>query len=178
MVAYQENCSNLWHCWTCKHAWSWTSPPRAGHEAAVSKAAFDSHEKSTRSKFKSRIYVVWQFRGTAFEILQARPRVSCAAGNDLARCLDWGGGLYAVQQRGLAAMLHDVEHAIMALLDRWTVCIEATPQPATPILPLQRMGSLGHADASKVCFLPLQHLLIALEKIGIAHLATPEALKR
>ena len=43
------------------------------------------------------------------------------AGNDLARCLNWGGGLYALREGGLPAALRDVEHATVALLDRWQV---------------------------------------------------------
>ena len=46
-----------------------------------------------------------------------------AAGNDLARCLNWGGGLYALREGGLPAALRDVEHATVALLDRWQVSI-------------------------------------------------------
>ena len=39
-------------------------------------------------------------------------------GNDLARCLNWGGGLFAFKQHGLAAVLRDIEHSTIALLDR------------------------------------------------------------
>ena len=40
------------------------------------------------------------------------------AGNDLARVLNWGPGAGAFAHRSLAAILHDVEHATVALLDR------------------------------------------------------------
>ena len=76
------------------------------------------------------------------------------AGNDLARCLNWGGGLYTIKQRGLAAVLHDVEHAIVALLDRWNVCIDAAPPPASPMSPLHRMSSLSHAEPPKASSVP------------------------
>ena len=39
-------------------------------------------------------------------------------GNDLARCLNWGGGLFAFKQHGLLAVLRDIEHSTIALLDR------------------------------------------------------------
>ena len=39
-------------------------------------------------------------------------------GIDLARCLNWGGGLFAFKQHGLAAVLRDIEHSTIALLDR------------------------------------------------------------
>ena len=39
-------------------------------------------------------------------------------GNDLARCLNWGGGLFVFKRHGLAAVLRDIEHSTIALLDR------------------------------------------------------------
>ncbi len=39
-------------------------------------------------------------------------------GNDLARCLNWGGGLGAFHSRGLSAVLQDIEQSTVALLDR------------------------------------------------------------
>lgn len=46
-------------------------------------------------------------------------------GNDLARVLSWGGGLGAVgRQGGLFAVLHQIEHAAVTLLDRWKIAIE------------------------------------------------------
>ncbi|DBB13812.1 TPA: hypothetical protein ACH3X3_000808 [Trebouxia sp. C0006] len=49
-------------------------------------------------------------------------------GNDLARCLNWGGGLGAFHSRGLSAVLQDIEQSTVALLDRWDIKI----QPQTP----------------------------------------------
>ena len=39
-------------------------------------------------------------------------------GNDLARCLNWGGGLGGFHSRGLSAVLQDIEQSTVALLDR------------------------------------------------------------
>lgn len=39
-------------------------------------------------------------------------------GNDLARCLNWGGGLGGFHSRGLSAVLQDIERSTVALLDR------------------------------------------------------------
>ena len=70
-----------------------------------------------------------------------------AAGNDLARCLNWGGGLYVLRDRGLPAMLHDVEHATVSLLDRWTVQITRQPQELSRAAQqIQRMSSLVARD--------------------------------
>uniref|UniRef100_A0A7C9AY27 Diacylglycerol kinase n=1 Tax=Opuntia streptacantha TaxID=393608 RepID=A0A7C9AY27_OPUST len=45
-------------------------------------------------------------------------------GNDLARVLSWGGGLGSIErQGGLYAVLHDIEHAAVTILDRWKVAI-------------------------------------------------------
>ncbi|KAF8005717.1 hypothetical protein BT93_K0104 [Corymbia citriodora subsp. variegata] len=45
-------------------------------------------------------------------------------GNDLARVLSWGGGLGSVErQGGLFALLNEIEHAAVTLLDRWKVSI-------------------------------------------------------
>lgn len=43
-------------------------------------------------------------------------------GNDLARCLNWGGGLGAFHSRGISAVLQDIEQSTVALLDRWLLC--------------------------------------------------------
>lgn len=46
-------------------------------------------------------------------------------GNDLSRVLRWGGGLSSVAgQGGLGARLHDIDHAAVTMLDRWTVTIK------------------------------------------------------
>ncbi|XP_023524790.1 diacylglycerol kinase 1-like [Cucurbita pepo subsp. pepo] len=45
-------------------------------------------------------------------------------GNDLARVLNWGGGLGSVErQGGLCTVLHHVENAAVTVLDRWKVAI-------------------------------------------------------
>ena len=68
-------------------------------------------------------------------------------GNDLARCLNWGGGLYVLRDRGLPAMLHDVEHATVSLLDRWAVQITRQPQElSSAAQQIQRMSSLVARD--------------------------------
>ena len=73
------------------------------------------------------------------------------AGNDLARCLNWGGGLYVLRDRGLPAMLHDVEHATVSLLDRWDVRIARAPQPelSSAAQQIQRMSSLVARDKAE-----------------------------
>ncbi|GJZ34037.1 diacylglycerol kinase 1 [Tanacetum coccineum] len=48
----------------------------------------------------------------------------CGTGNDLARVLNWGGGLGTVEkQGGLCTMLQHMEHAAVTVLDRWKVSI-------------------------------------------------------
>ncbi|KAL7604117.1 diacylglycerol kinase 1 [Lactuca sativa] len=45
-------------------------------------------------------------------------------GNDLARVLNWGGGLGSVErQGGLCMMLQHMEHAAVTVLDRWKISI-------------------------------------------------------
>ncbi|CDY14023.1 BnaC02g01400D [Brassica napus] len=45
-------------------------------------------------------------------------------GNDLARVLNWGGGLGSVErQGGLSTVLQNIEHAAVTVLDRWKVSI-------------------------------------------------------
>ncbi|OEL38753.1 Diacylglycerol kinase 2 [Dichanthelium oligosanthes] len=46
-------------------------------------------------------------------------------GNDLSRVMRWGGGLSSVErQGGICALLNDVEHAAVTVLDRWNVAIK------------------------------------------------------
>ncbi|KAL6905884.1 hypothetical protein ACP4OV_003485 [Aristida adscensionis] len=46
-------------------------------------------------------------------------------GNDLSRVLRWGGGLSSVErQGGICALLNDVDHAAVTVLDRWNVAIK------------------------------------------------------
>ena len=74
-----------------------------------------------------------------------------AAGNDLARCLHWGGSFHA-HKKSVAALLHEVEHdAIVALLDRWNVEIDTSgKQVASPQETLPRRGSSHNTDTAKV----------------------------
>jgi diacylglycerol kinase (ATP) len=45
-------------------------------------------------------------------------------GNDLARVLNWGGGLGSVErQGGLCTVLHHIDHAAVTILDRWKITI-------------------------------------------------------
>jgi len=46
-------------------------------------------------------------------------------GNDLSRVMRWGGGLSSVErQGGVCALLNDVDHAAVTVLDRWNVAIK------------------------------------------------------
>jgi hypothetical protein len=49
--------------------------------------------------------------------------IPLGTGNDLARCLDWGGGFGAWRQKGPVGMLQAVLRSQMAYLDRWTLDI-------------------------------------------------------
>ncbi len=77
-----------------------------------------------------------------------RLKLGFVAGNDLARCLNWGGGLYALREKGLPAVLADIEHATVALLDRWDVAIARAPsdKPSAAANQLQRMSNLVARD--------------------------------
>lgn len=89
-------------------------------------------------------------------LLALRLHSDLRAGNDLARCLNWGGGLYVLRDRGLPAMLHDVEHATVSLLDRWDVQItKQQPELSSAAQQIQRMSSLVARDkpeAEQVCW--------------------------
>ncbi len=69
------------------------------------------------------------------------------AGNDLARCLNWGAGLGALRERGLPAVLADIEHATVALLDRWEVAITRTPSDSRPGLAANQLQRMSHLVA-------------------------------
>ncbi len=52
-----------------------------------------------------------------------------------------------LRDRGLPAMLHDVEHATVSLLDRWDVQIaQKQPELSSAAQQLQRMSSLVARD--------------------------------
>ncbi|KAJ9510758.1 hypothetical protein QJQ45_027622 [Haematococcus lacustris] len=57
-------------------------------------------------------------------------------GNDLARCLGWGGGLSQLPPQGLAGLLQDVAAAAPARLDRWALTV-------TPLLSLNNYLGVG-----------------------------------
>lgn len=45
-------------------------------------------------------------------------------GNDMARVLNWGGGLGSLdRQGGLCTVLYHIEHAAVTMLDRWKITI-------------------------------------------------------
>ena len=68
----------------------------------------------------------------------ARPLAvpSPCPGNDLARCLGWGGGNGKWAQEGIGTMLAEVQHAAPLHIDRWDVALAPPPRldepPATP----------------------------------------------
>ena len=62
-------------------------------------------------------------------------------GNDLARCLNWGGGLGAFHSRGLSAVLQDIEQSTVALLDRSVLSICVLSSHCCMVFQLNRSGS-------------------------------------
>ena len=89
--------------------------------------------------------------------------MSCA-GNDLARCLHWGGSFHS-HQKSVAALLHEIEHdAIVALLDRWNVVVDSSSNPApSPKGALSRMGSSSQADSAKASMISKSWLPVAVK---------------
>ncbi|KAL4436134.1 hypothetical protein ABPG77_005582 [Micractinium sp. CCAP 211/92] len=65
-------------------------------------------------------------------------------GNDLARCLGWGGGHGPWQQEGVSTMLAEVQHAAPLHIDRWSVCFAQPPQPPQPppSTPTRKLASM------------------------------------
>lgn len=56
-------------------------------------------------------------------------------GNDLARCLNWGGGLGGFHSRGLSAVLQDIEQSTVALLDRSAMMLHSQhARPGSPFV--------------------------------------------
>lgn len=61
-------------------------------------------------------------------------------GNDLARVLNWGGGLGSVErQGGLSTVLQNIEHAAVTVLDRWKLSI--LNQQGKQLLPPKYMNN-------------------------------------
>ncbi|KAH7681183.1 Diacylglycerol kinase (ATP) protein [Dioscorea alata] len=71
--------------------------------------------------------VAWVLDAIERENFESPPPVAIlplGTGNDLSRVLQWGGGLSSVEgQGGLAALLHEIDHAAVTMLDRWNVHI-------------------------------------------------------
>jgi diacylglycerol kinase (ATP) len=72
--------------------------------------------------------------------------IPLGTGNDLARVLNWGGGLSGFQQRGLSAVLQDIEQSTLTLLDRWSITIEPRQLHKRAAKKLQRAASLSRKD--------------------------------
>ncbi|XP_010912742.2 diacylglycerol kinase 2 [Elaeis guineensis] len=72
--------------------------------------------------------VAWVLDAIEKEKFESPPPVAIlplGTGNDLSRVLRWGGGLSSVEgQGGLGALLHDIDHAAVTMLDRWNVAIQ------------------------------------------------------
>ena len=65
-------------------------------------------------------------------------------GNDLARCLNWGGGHGSWRTTGPLGILAEVTDAMPALIDRWAVAVEpAAAPPPSGALAMIRAHSLG-----------------------------------
>lgn len=88
-----------------------------------------------------------------------RQRVFLYAGNDLARCLGWGGGLQAILQKGMQSLLRDIElNAIVSLLDRWNVVIQPLPASSSPPKgKLKLMTGFTQHDSPQVSMICTQH---------------------
>lgn len=86
-------------------------------------------------------------------------------GNDLARVLNWGGGLGHVErQGGLCTVLQNIEHAAVTVLDRWKVSI--LNQQGKQLQPPKYMNNYIGQFNSK----PLGSNLRALLSISFANL--------
>jgi len=65
-------------------------------------------------------------------------------GNDLARCLNWGGGIYTVRESGMTSLMYDLQRAAVVLLDRWNVAI-TSQLPAEGKKAAPRMATVDKA---------------------------------
>lgn len=72
--------------------------------------------------------VAWVLDAVEKQNYESPPPVSIlplGTGNDLSRVMRWGGGLSSVErQGGIYALLNDVDHAAVTVLDRWNVAIK------------------------------------------------------
>lgn len=72
--------------------------------------------------------VAWVLDAIEKQNYESPPPVSIlplGTGNDLSRVMRWGGGLSSVEgQGGICALLNDVDHAAVTVLDRWNVAIK------------------------------------------------------
>ncbi|XP_068341383.1 diacylglycerol kinase 2 [Pyrus communis] len=73
-------------------------------------------------------------------------------GNDLSRVLQWGKGFSMVDgQGGLTALLHDINHAAVTMLDRWKVNIKSEADP-NKVQSKYMMNYLGIGCDAKVAY--------------------------
>ncbi|KAK1271877.1 Diacylglycerol kinase 2 [Acorus gramineus] len=76
--------------------------------------------------------VAWVLEAIEKQKFESPPPVAIlplGTGNDLSRILQWGGGLSSVGGHGgLGALLQDIDHAAVTMLDRWNVSITETNQ--------------------------------------------------
>ncbi|WOL02407.1 diacylglycerol kinase 2 [Canna indica] len=72
--------------------------------------------------------VAWVLDAIEKQNFESPPPVAIlplGTGNDLSRVLQWGGGFSSIEgQGGLGAVLHDIDHAAVTMLDRWSVTIK------------------------------------------------------
>jgi len=72
--------------------------------------------------------VAWVLDAVEKQNYESPPPVAIlplGTGNDLSRVMRWGGGLSSVErQGGVCALLNDVDHAAVTVLDRWNVAIK------------------------------------------------------
>jgi len=72
--------------------------------------------------------VAWVLDAVEKQNYESPPPVAIlplGTGNDLSRVMCWGGGLSSVErQGGVCALLNDVDHAAVTVLDRWNVAIK------------------------------------------------------
>jgi hypothetical protein len=57
-------------------------------------------------------------------------------GNDLARCLRWGGGY---EGESISKLLEKISRSEVVMMDRWNVSIEATGDKEEPVIPSHKV---------------------------------------